>query len=95
MKIKNIEKGRLFKDVTKIKDVTEYIMNSYGQSPKFQFLRTSSMDSVPQNQKNVTENSEKTPFSLSEESNKKSVTPTKGWKVFGKDLSTKNGVSFN
>lgn len=35
---------KIFKDVTKIKDVTEDIMNSYGSNPKFQFLRTSSMN---------------------------------------------------
>ena len=44
--IKNVKRGRLFKDVTKIKDVTQDIMNSYGENPKFQFLRTSSMDIV-------------------------------------------------
>ena len=44
--IKNVKKGKLFKDVTKIKDVTQDIMDSYGDNPKFQFLRTSSMDSV-------------------------------------------------
>lgn len=44
--IKNIKKGKLFKDVTKLKDVTKDIMNSYGQNPKFQFLRTSSMDII-------------------------------------------------
>ena len=57
--ISNIKKGKLFKDVTKIKDVTEAIMNSYGQSPKFQFLRTSSIDSISQNQKITTGISEK------------------------------------
>lgn len=44
--IKNVKRGKLFKDVTKIKDVTQDIMNSYGENPKFQFLRTSSMDIV-------------------------------------------------
>ncbi len=62
----NIEvtnRGKLFKDVTKIKDVTEAIMNSYGENPKFQFLRTSSNNIVADNQKNATENKK---FSLSE-----------------------------
>jgi len=44
--IKNIKKGKLFKDVTKIKDVTQDVMSSYGQNPKSQFLRTSSTDSI-------------------------------------------------
>ena len=44
--IKNVAKGKLFKDVTKIKDVTQDIMSSYGENPKSQFLRTSSKDIV-------------------------------------------------
>lgn len=53
--IMNVKKGKLFKDVTKIKDVTEDIMNSYGQNPKFQFLRTSSTNSVSQKEENATD----------------------------------------
>lgn len=41
--IENNEKGRRFKDITKIKDVTQDILSSYGETPKSQFLRTSSM----------------------------------------------------
>ena len=44
--IKNVAKGKLFKDVTKIKDVTQDVMSSYGNNPKSQFLRTSSTDIV-------------------------------------------------
>ena len=44
--IKNVAKGKLFKDVTKIKDVTQDVMSSYGNNPKSQFLRTSSADIV-------------------------------------------------
>lgn len=44
--IKNVKRGKLFKDVTKIKDVTQDIMSSYGENPKSQFLRTSSTDIV-------------------------------------------------
>ena len=44
--IKNVEKGKLFKDLTKIKDVTQDIMSSYGKNPKSQFLRTSSTKSI-------------------------------------------------
>ena len=54
--IKNIKRGRLFKDVTKIKDVTQDIMSSYGKNPKSQFLRTSSTDSLSQNEEKATEN---------------------------------------
>ena len=41
--IENNEKGRRFKDITKIKDVTQDILSSYGETPKSQFLRTSSL----------------------------------------------------
>jgi hypothetical protein len=44
--IKNVEKGKLFKDLTKIKDVTEDISSSYGETPKSTFLRTSSTNSI-------------------------------------------------
>lgn len=47
--IKNVGKGKLFKDLTKIKDVTEDISSSYGEIPKSTFLRTSSMDSISEN----------------------------------------------
>lgn len=50
--IKNIKNGKLFKDVTKIKDVTEDISSSYGKNPKSTFLRTSSMDNIPQGNNN-------------------------------------------
>ena len=60
--IKNVKKGKLFKDVTKIEDVTQAIMSSYGQSPKSQFLRTSSMDSIRNSEPDV-----KQKFSLSED----------------------------
>ena len=51
--IKNVKRGKLFKDVTKIKDVTQDIMSSYGQNPKSQFLRTSSMNIISNEGKNV------------------------------------------
>lgn len=51
--IKNIKRGSLFTDVTKIKDVTKDIVNSYGETPKFHFLRTSSIDNMPQSPENV------------------------------------------
>lgn len=52
--IEKIEKGLKFKDITKIEDVTEAIMNSYGVNPKFQFLRTSSNNILSNNKQNAT-----------------------------------------
>lgn len=102
--IKNIKNGKLFKDVTKIKDVTQDIMNSYGKNPKFQFLRTSSTDySIPQNQEKATENdgsggnngNQEINLSLSE--NAKGTTPVGTYNVYGEDValevSTKNNPS--
>ena len=43
----------MFKVMTKNKDVTKDIMNSYGGTPKFQFLRTSSVNNMPQPMKDV------------------------------------------
>ena len=60
--IQNISRGKLFKDVTKIKDVTEAIMSSYGKNPKSQFLRTSSMNSIRNPEADVKEK-----FSLRED----------------------------
>lgn len=45
--ILNNSKGRLFKDVTKIENVTKDIMASYGQDPVNQFLSDISMPNVP------------------------------------------------
>lgn len=50
--IKNVKNGKLFKDLTKIKDVTKDISSSYGENPKSTFLRTSSMDSIPEDSEN-------------------------------------------
>lgn len=47
--------------MTKIKDVTEAIMNSYGQNPKFQFLRTSSTNSASRKEENATNLVKKVP----------------------------------
>lgn len=41
--VKNTERGKLFKGITKIKDVTEDISSSYGSNPKSTTLRASSM----------------------------------------------------
>ncbi len=53
--IVNIEitnKGRLFKDITKIKDVTDSMVSSYGNNPKSYSVRTSSIDSISDNSEN-------------------------------------------
>ncbi len=57
--IEKISRGLLFKDITKIEDVTQDIMDSYGKNPKFQFLRTSSMNSISKTNENVNRNSER------------------------------------
>ena len=59
--IKNTKRGKLFKDITKIEDITEITLSSYGENPKSQFLRTSSNNSIPQTSKKDNEK-----FSLKE-----------------------------
>lgn len=49
--IKNTKRGKLFKDITKIEDITEITLSSYGENPKSQFLRTSSNNSISQTNK--------------------------------------------
>lgn len=44
--IADTQRGLLFKDLTKIKDVTKDTLDSYGQNPQTQFLRTSSTNSI-------------------------------------------------
>ena len=44
--IKNIKRGKLFKDITKIRNITKDIVSSYGQNPKSNFLRDASMNSI-------------------------------------------------
>lgn len=44
--IADTQRGLLFKDVTKIKDVTKDTLDSYGEKPQTQFLRTSSTNSI-------------------------------------------------
>jgi len=48
IKIKNIKKGKLFKDVTQIKNITNDIVDSYGENPKFRFTSDVSKDNVSQ-----------------------------------------------
>lgn len=44
--VKNIAKGKLLKDVTQIKNVTNNIISSYGENPKSYFVRDVSLDSI-------------------------------------------------
>lgn len=46
----------MFKALIKIEDVTEDTLSSYGENPKSQFLRTSSMNSVAQTGKKDNKN---------------------------------------
>ena len=77
--IKNIKRGKLFTDVTQIKDVTQAIMSSYGSNPKSQFLRTSSMNSIRNPRGNVNN-----PNSLSAQG--QAENGGKGWQVRGQDV---------
>lgn len=51
--VKNIKRGKLLKDVTKIRNITEDIVSSYGQNPKSNFLRDASMDRIRSGSENV------------------------------------------
>ena len=44
--VKNIKRGKLLKDVTKIRNITKDIVSSYGQNPKSNFLRDASMNRI-------------------------------------------------
>lgn len=86
--IKNTKRGKLFKDITKIEDITEITLSSYGENPKSQFLRTSSNNSISQTSQKDNEKShsfkgidgENVKYSIREgDPPKKTV---KGYKVF-------------
>ena len=51
--IVNNKRGKLLKDVTKIKNITQDIVSSYGQNPKSNFLRDVSMYSIRNESGNV------------------------------------------
>ncbi len=65
--IKNIPRGKLLKDITKIENITENVTSRYGESPSYAFLRDASTNSIPQNEDLSTENAKN---SLSEEKSK-------------------------
>lgn len=47
--IKNINRGKLLKDITKIKNITQDMTSRYGSNPSYAFLRDVSIDSISQN----------------------------------------------
>ena len=51
--IKNIKRGKLLKDITKIRNITKDIVSSYGSNPKSNFLRDASMYSLSESDQNV------------------------------------------
>ncbi len=51
--IKNINRGKLLKDVTKIENITKDVTSRYGNNPSYAFLRDASIDSIAQNSDNV------------------------------------------
>ena len=55
--IKNIKRGKLLKDVTKIRNITQDIVSSYGDNPKSNFLRDVSMYSIRDDSGKVNEKS--------------------------------------
>lgn len=61
--IKNVNRGKLLKDITKIKNITQDMTSRYGENPSYAFLRDVSMEIVPQKETNV-----KGKFSLSSDS---------------------------
>ncbi|MFR2909616.1 MAG: peptidoglycan DD-metalloendopeptidase family protein [Clostridia bacterium] len=86
--IKNTKRGKLFKDITKIEDITEITLSSYGENPKSQFLRTSSNNSISQTSQKDNEKShsfkgidgENVKYSIREDDPPKKT--VKGYKVF-------------
>ena len=47
--VKNINRGKLLKDVTKIKNITQDMTSRYGSNPSYAFLRDVSINSISQN----------------------------------------------
>lgn len=54
--VANVKGRRLFKDVTKIKNITQDITSSYGENPKSRFLRDVSMNRISENGEGVNGN---------------------------------------
>ena len=63
--IKNINRGKLLKDITKIRNITKDMTSRYGDNPSYAFLRDVSIDSKAQKGENV-----KRQYSLSDSDGK-------------------------
>ena len=68
--IKNINRGKLLKDITQIKNITQDVTSQYGETPSYAFLRDASMDNIPQKEGNVN-----TKFSISSDSDGRELSP--------------------
>ena len=66
--IKNINRGKLLKDITQIKNITQDVTSRYGETPSYAFLRDASMDNIAQKEENVN-----TKFSISSDSDGKQL----------------------
>lgn len=58
--VMNVQRGKLLKDVTKIRNITKDIISSYGQNPKSNFLRDASTNSIRSSNGIVNNNSSNT-----------------------------------
>lgn len=47
--VKNNNRGKLLKDITKIENITQDMTSQYGKNPTYAFLRDASMNSIAQN----------------------------------------------
>ncbi|MBQ8254951.1 MAG: hypothetical protein IJY94_05545, partial [Clostridia bacterium] len=57
--IKNINRGKLLKDITQIRNITQDVTSRYGSNPSYAFLRDASMNSISQNSEKSIENAKK------------------------------------
>lgn len=51
------DRGKLFKDITKIEDITNDIIAQYGKNPQGEFVDKSPINNIPNSKQNVNENS--------------------------------------
>lgn len=79
--IKNINRGKLLKDITQIRNITQDVTSRYGSNPSYAFLRDASMNSISQNSEKSTQN---TKNSLSAQND--DLGPIGDYNVYGKDV---------
>ncbi|MBO5967850.1 MAG: hypothetical protein J6S14_05055 [Clostridia bacterium] len=82
--IKNINRGKLLKDITKIRNITQDMTSRYGDNPSYAFLRDASMNSISQNSEKSTENQKN---SLSAEN--ADIAPIGNYNVSGENVEAK------